>query len=183
VSFKALLSDPKAIRLEYIRSSDQKITLIVRTARPTASCPNCNYASVRIHSRYERIVADLPWQGIEVEMQLHTRRFFCDQSNCRQRIFCERLPGVVASYARRTIRLNEALELVGFAIGGEVGARTVVELGMQVSPDTLIRRVRQATATQYCIPRVLGVDDWAFRRAKNYGTILVDLEKRRIIDL
>ncbi|MEW6733904.1 MAG: transposase family protein [Acidobacteriota bacterium] len=115
---KTLLSDPLAIELEYVRAKDGIITLIVKTRASISNCPVCQVASRRIHSRYERQIADLPWQGVAVVMQLQTRRFFCNNPGCRRRIFCERLPYVVAPYARKTIRLNEALELIGFAIGG-----------------------------------------------------------------
>jgi transposase len=116
-------------------------------------------------------------------MELLTRRFFCDNSQCRQRIFCERLPSVVGKYARRTTRLSEALTLIGFALSGEAGGRLTLQLGMRVSPDTLLRLVRKTALQNMPTPRVLGVDDFAFRRGRSYGTILVDLERRGAVDL
>jgi hypothetical protein len=43
-------------------------------------------------------LTDLPWGEITVKLELQTRKFFCDNDECRQRIFCERLPEVVAPY-------------------------------------------------------------------------------------
>lgn len=165
-----LLADPAAIQLEKIVSHDRAVTLVVKTTGRDAACPRCQYISARIHSRYLRRVADLPWLGVAVTLELQTRRFRCTNSLCRQRIFCERLPTVVTRYAHQTARLTDALRLIGFAIGGEAGARTAVELGMSTSPDTLLRRIRQAALEERQTPRVLGVDDWAFRRGCRYGT-------------
>jgi hypothetical protein len=116
-------------------------------------------------------------------MELHTRRFYCRHSQCPLKIFCERLPAFAAPYARRTIRLNEALRLIGLAAGGEVGAWLAATLGMNVSPDTIIHRIRQTQLPTPLAPTVIGVDDWAKHKGQSYGTILVDLERRATIDL
>lgn len=178
-----LLADPSAIKLTCIRSAADSIAIVVKTTLPHSLCPLCGRDSRHVHSRYVRRIADLPWQGVSVKLELHTRRFRCDTDLCPRRIFCERLPQVVATYARKTVRLADALRLIGFLIGGEAGARAAVRLGMGVSPDTLIRRVRQTVMPVTVTPRVLGVDDWAKRKGQSYGTILVDLERRRPVDL
>ena len=154
-----LLADPRAIRLETIRSGQKSLTLVVRVVQSDAKCPRCERASAHVHSRYIRRVADLPWLGVAVRLELHTRRFFCLNTLCTQHIFCERLPSIVARYARRTARLNDALTFIGFIIGGTAGARIARELGMSASPNNLIRRIRQAAMPQAPTPRVLGIDD------------------------
>ena len=144
------------------------ITIVVRACRPTALCPHCSQSSNRVHSRYLRTIADLPWQGVRVRFHLHTRRFFCDQSSCPWQTFSERLPETVAPYARRTLRLNEALRAIGFALGGEAGYRLAMRLALSASPATLLRRVRHSVLPVAVTPRVLGVDDWAWKRGHRY---------------
>src|SRR5215467_1548754 len=178
-----LLPDPACLRLKLLDASDTVITAIVTTSSPEAVCPLCHGRSERVHSRYVRQVADLPWMGCAVRLELHVRRFFCSNPACARQIFTERLPTVVAPYARRTTRLTDLLTLIGFALGGEAGKRLVTGMDLSWSPDTLLRLVHTAQDTSHPTPRVLGVDDFSFLRAKTFGTILVDLEKRIPVEL
>jgi hypothetical protein len=118
-----------------------------------------------------------------MRLELHVRRFFCDAPDCPQVIFAERLPGVLAPYSRPTDRLDAWLTAVGLALGGEAGARLLVALGLTASPDTLLACIRALPLPAADTPRVVGVDDWSFRKGRTFGTILVDLEERRVIDL
>src|SRR5919112_5506821 len=132
-----LLADPEAIRLEKIIQHDSSLTLVVRATRTQAECPRCHRPSSRVHSYYTRSPADLPWHGVPIKLELRTRRFRCRNSLCTKRIFCERLPQVVSYYGRKTVRLDDALRLIGFLLGGEAGARATTKLAMATSPDTL----------------------------------------------
>jgi transposase len=173
----------ESLQLERLEVEGNHLGLFASIAAPTAECPICGCVSGRIHSHYPRIVSDLPWHGAPVTLHLRIRRFFCEQDGCRRVIFAERIPEVAGDYARKTNRLEDALLAVGFALGGEAGSRLALELGLISSPDTLLRRVRCAPLPDASEVRVLGVDDWAFRRGSSSGTILVDLERRRLIDL
>ncbi len=178
-----LLPDPTCLHLQFLDASHTAITAVVTTISPEAACPLCRKLAARIHSRSVRDVADLPWMGCAVHLELHVRRFFCTNQECERQIFTERLPTVVAPYARRTTRLTDVFTLIGFALGGEAGKRLGAGMGLSTSPDTLLRLLHAAQEASHPTPRVLGVDDFSFRRRISFGTILIDLEKRVPVDL
>ncbi len=159
------------------------MTVHASTDNPVAECPLCKQPSRRVHGYYTRTLADLPWCGTPVRLRLRVRKFFCDERACERRIFAERLPEVARVHARGTDRRREALEWIAFALGGEAGARLARELGLLVSPDTLLNRIRGAFRGNAEKVRVVGVDDFSFRRGNAPGTILVDLERHRVVDL
>lgn len=180
---RTVLPDTETLELIHVRASGESITLVARTTTVEVCCPVCGAPSRRIHSNYVRTLADLPWQGVPVGVRLRVRRFFCDEPCCERAIFAERLPGVLARYARRTERLEKLFTHVSFALGGEAGARLLRELGVTVSGDTLLEHIRRTDLGGARTPRILSVDDFSFRRGRKWGTILVDLEHHRPVDI
>jgi len=161
---KILLPDPAAPSQEKIVPQVDAITMVFTTSGLQAPCPECQRLSSRVHSRYQRGVTDLPWGEITVKLELQTRKFFCDNSECRQRVFCERLPEVVEPYGRQTIRFNMSLTAVGFALGGRAGERLASDLYLSSGARTLLRRIYSARLGKAERVRILGVADFAFRR-------------------
>ena len=178
-----LLPEAQGLRLENVAIDAKTVWLSVASTRPSASCAVCGHKTARLHSHYRRTVADLPWGGRSVRLSLVVRRFRCWAPECPRRIFAERLASVVEPYARKTTRLHKILLLVGFALGGEGGARLLWRLGMRASPSTLLRYVRSSPSVLHPPPNAVGIDDWAFRRGHRYGTIVVDLQRHEVIDL
>src|SRR5712691_11365047 len=160
-----------------------EITLTLRTTSPTASCPACGSASSRIQSRYTRTLRDLPSSGRPIRLIMHVRRFFCKESTCAQKIFTERLPDLCRPHAQCTKRLQEALCRLGLKMGGQAGADTCQEQGLSGSRDTILRLVRRFSQPAESSPRVIGLDDWAYKRRLRYGTLICDLERGQPIDL
>jgi transposase len=180
---KTILAAPNLLKLENISFCSDEVRLVVKTRLLKSPCPSCGWQSDKAHSRYRRRLADLPWEGIAVKLILSVRKFFCLNPDCRRQIFCERLPGLAAPYAHKTLRLNELLARLGVALGGRPGARIAFGMGIKIGRDALLARVRCAETAQSNTVRVLGVDDFAFRKGQSYGTILVDQERHLVVDL
>jgi transposase len=178
-----LIPHPDRLTLIKLTTTADAITAHMQTSERTSSCPLCHQPSSRVHSHYFRSLVDLPLHGVTMRLALLTRRFFCATVDCPRRIFTERLPGIVTPYARRTVQVDIWLHLVGLALGGEAGARLLSSLGIQRSPDTVLASIRSLMAPPYAPPRVVGVDEFAFRRGRVFGTILVDWETHHILDL
>jgi transposase len=160
-----------------------RLVMVLRSVGDESCCPACGQTSRRVHSRYFRHLSDLPWEGIPVRILLRVRRFFCRVEACGQHIFTERLPKTVQRYGRRTCRLSAALDQITLALGGSAGCRLARQLGILASGSTLLRQLKRKAAAAIAAPRVVGIDEWAWRKGHRYGTILCDLEKGKVIDL
>jgi transposase len=155
-----------------------------RAEARVAACPLCGASSQRVHSRYIRQVSDLPCSGQKLHLRVVARRFVCTAPHCRRRIFAERFgDAVLAVRSRRTTRLECIVHHLGLALGGRPAAGFAKRLMLPVSNDTLLRVVRRRARLPGERLNVIGIDDWAWRRNHRHGTIVCDLERRRIVTL
>jgi len=173
---------PASLSVVQVLSAPDRIIIVTVPTSSQGACPLCGSQSGQVHSHYTRTLADLPWQGRVVAVQVRARRFRCTTASCPRQIFTERLPEVGPPRARRTTRLSDMQRHIGFALGGEPGSRLATRLAVPISGDTLLRMIR-SSAVMFSPPRVIGVDDWAWLRGRRYGTIICDLEQHCVIDL
>lgn len=179
----SLLADVlKEYDVELVTVVNGRLRIVVQVRNDTAVCPACKRVSSRVHSRYWRSPADVTALGLHLELHVYARRFRCEDPGCPQRFFAERLPDVPA-WARRSDRVTTLLAYTALGVGGLPGRRVARLYGLNYSRHTLLRAARQVVTDSPKTVEVLGVDDYAYRRGVNYGTLLYDFSERKVIDL
>jgi transposase len=169
--------------LDSIEVHEQTVLVHLHATSLTATCPRCGTAGSRVHSRYQRTIVDLAFDGRSLTLKLLVRKWICPEALCSQHIFAERFPEVVQRYARMTDRLIKALQSTGVLTNGADAAQIASSFGMPTTAKTIIRRVLQLPLPSEGSVHKVGVDEWAWKKGHRYGTILVDLEKRRVVQL
>lgn len=177
--------NPPGLVVERRSFVDGVVEISGRLAGAHGCCPDCGTSSSSCHSRYVRTLSDLPISGAIVKLRLSVRRFRCKQRACQRKTFSEALaPGIGRRHGRRVARCDELVHAVGLALGGRPGSRMLARLAAPWSKDTLLRAVRREAAAASPAPAtVIGIDDFAWRRGHSYGSIVVDLERRAVIDI
>ena len=179
----ALLQLPEGMRLDQIQITEQGLMLMVASTSPASCCPRCCELSSSIHCHYQRTLCDVPCAGRQVQLRLTVRKFTCRNAYCPRKVFAERLPTFVEPWARTTIRFCQQLTSIGLATSGNGGMRLAARLGIQTSRQTVLRRIMDLPDTPPGSIIFLGIDDFSFRRGCCFGTILVNLESGKVVDL
>jgi transposase len=183
LSLHILFPHLRGFRLLSIQRETDGLVLTCERVTRTARCPVCGTAAHRIHSRYERTVRDLSVQKVQVILHLHVRKFYCDHRKCQRRIFTERLPQVASPHGRFTFGLREFLGQLGREHGGASGANSAALSGIRVTPRAILRFMQTLALAPISAPRIIGLDEWAWKRGQGYGAVVVDLEQSKPIAL
>ncbi len=174
---------PEGLEMTSVSESDGTVLVRVTSLRTSARCPLCSTPSTSVHSYDRRHPMDLPCVGRPIRLGLTVKKFFCRVTSCARKIFTERLPELIEPSSRLTTRLREAVQAMGFATCGKGGERLSWRLGIHVTDTTLLRSLFLVPLPETGNVKVIGIDDWAWRKGQSYGTILVNLETHTIIDL
>jgi transposase len=180
---KRLLKTPVGIVAVAARR-DGEVLVIEGFGVGSSECPDCGTVSTFNKGVYSRRLQDLPIQGRAVRLEILLRRWRCRNGECARQSFVERLEKSAPPHARRTRRVSELGRWIGHATGGRTAERILRRLGIAQSDDTVLRLLkRDARNQKQARLRVVGIDDWSWQRGSSYGTIMVDLERRQVIDV
>jgi transposase len=183
VGLDLLLPHLAGVVVEAAEVTGRRVRIWARVRAQGASCPRCGQFSERVHSACQRRLADAPVGGQPVTIWLAVRRFFCGNPDCGAVTFAEQVDGLTSRRARRTPLLARILAVTAVALAGRAGARLAGALGLTAGRSGMLRLVMAQPDPVTGTVRVLGVDDFAFRRGRDYGTILVNAETGEPVDL
>jgi transposase len=170
-------------KLSAVQKQGDTLTIQLERSTSTAQCTVCQQTSSRVHSWYVRRLHDVTWMSCSVVLFVHVRRFVCTNEACQRSIFSEQLGALAARYARRTTRVQTLFTRMAMVLGATTTAHLLPMFAQQCSADTLLRLVCACDVEITSDVRILGVDEFALRRGQIYATLLVDLERRTIIDV
>jgi len=174
----------KNIRFMEGRFNNETVYVKARLTLSYAICPVCGKKSRSIHSTYVRHLMDLPIHGRRMNIALLARKFRCRNTKCHQVVFTEQPTELTGRYSRRTTAATTMLREVLIEMSAMKGSLIVSSMGLAQSASTCLRLVKsldikvdKGSVKNICI------DDFAYRKGINYGTIIIDADAGRTIEL
>jgi len=175
---------PAGLKIIKIKSMKKEINISVKSQTHIQTCPSCKQECNDYHSTYRRKIQDLPILGKTVYIHLTAYRYYCHNSKCDQKVFCETVGNFFGFYKRMTGRLEDFLTALALNTSCEGASRVCELIGINISGDTLIRMIiKKASVMEPVKTDMIGVDDWAYKKGSTYGTIIVDGRTHKPIDL
>jgi transposase len=178
---KPVLALPEGLEVTDIEIIDEVLTITAISTQVHPCCPLCGTPASRVHSRYTRRLTDLPCGGQQVRLQVEYASAFAQMSTCPRKIFVEHLMPFVEPWGRVTRRLFQIMQVLGLATGGRLGVRVTDRLGIQTSRHTILRRIMALPTEPVGQVSQIGIDDFAFRRGRKFGNIIVDLQTHQML--
>jgi transposase len=170
----------KVLNAEFTHNS---VSIYIEARYYSGVCPVCGKVAHRVHSKYTRTIHDLPISKFKVMLKVHSRKFFCDNARCERHIFSERLQELALPYARKTCRMRDVIIQLMFTLSAEIAAVIIKSVFMDISPNTVLRTIRNTKIDIHSDFTVIGIDDWAFKKRVKYGTLVCDIKTHRPIDI
>ncbi|WP_405771208.1 ISL3 family transposase [Actinacidiphila glaucinigra] len=179
---EALLFPGVDVRVQSVSASTDVLVVEAMSAARPGRCPDCREQARRIHSTYQRTLNERPLASRRVIIRLRVRRYFCDRRSCSRKTFVEQVPGLSERHRRSSVGLTWWLRSIAVELGGRPAARLCRRLRVVAGRTRLLRLLTAPTVPDRA-PRVLGVDEFAFRKGCTYGTVLVDVEAGQVVDV
>ena len=180
---KGISLAPCGLIIERIEPEADALIIVARPTSDFAACPTCGQHSNSIHSRYQRLLSDLPSQGRLVRIKIWPAGSVACWRIADGGFSLNAWKGLWPGFRAADVAVGGIVHHLGLALGGRPGQSFARRLLLPVSKDTLLRVVRRQITQPSTEPRIVGIDDWAWKRGQRYGTIICDLEQRRIIDI
>lgn len=180
---RKLWAPSKDVTVDRVERTSAGTWVVFGSLAQRGICPGCGSRSRRRHGWRRRRLQDFPAQGQAVTIDLRVCRWRCMSRGCRSSTFSDQAPTVADPRARRTSRIAQIVEYIGHAAGGRPAERLMHRLSIPVSDDTILRVLKRKTPTKSLDLRAVGIDDWSWRKSTRYGTIMVDLERRCVVDV